>query len=86
MNLGADRSILNELKYSSMNVRLKKRECLEALYYRDNIYWEDVVEAVDTYPISNRRIAKEIIERYKLNMDLSGIDRVSVCTDKQCNS
>ena len=86
MNLGADRSILNDLKYSSIDIRSKKRECLEALYYRDDIYWEDVVKAVGKYPISNRRVVKEIIERYKLKMDLSEIDRASVCTDKQCNS
>ena len=85
MNLRVHLSILFELKYSSIDIRFKKRECLLAFYNHGDVYWENVVEAVDTYPILNRRIAKEIIERYKLTIDLSGIDRVSVCTDKQCN-
>ena len=57
-------SKIDELKYTSMDVSSKKRECLKAYYNLGEVYWEDVVNIVSSYPITKVRLALKIAKEY----------------------
>ena len=83
MLLKVDDGTMNMLRYSESDNRVKKRECLEAYWNSGEAYWEDVVRAVVSYPIKNKRVAKEIVERYKLSSNILG-STDEFCKDGQC--
>ena len=69
-NLRVDDATMNFLEYSSDDDRVKKRRCLRAYRNTGKAYWDEVVRAIVSYPIKNKRVAKEIVERYKLSSDI----------------
>ena len=76
---------MNMLKYTESDNRVKKRECLEAYWNNGEAYWEDVVRAINSPQIMNKRVAKDIVERYKLNSDILESTDDFFCNDRQCN-
>ena len=85
MNLGVDRSLMNELKHSNKEDKIKKTECLQAYIDSGEAYWEKVVKAISNYPIDNKRIASQIAERYRVNKDLLELDYTMplICNGKE---
>ena len=84
LNLRVDDATMNVLEYSSENDIVKKRRCLRAYWNTGKANWEEVVRAVISYPIKNKRVAKEIVERYKLSSDILGSADEMFCNDGQC--
>ena len=69
--LGTPQTKLNELRFSTMNVRTKKSRCLEAYLDTGKACWEHVVKVVAEYPNENKRLAKKIANTH--GIDYSGI-------------
>ena len=59
---------MNELIHSS-NDRNNMMECLHAYYDGGASSWTEVVRAVGTYPVNNKRVAKKIAVDHNLNFD-----------------
>ena len=70
-HLGTPQTKLKELRFSEMDVRTKKRRCLEAYHDTGSACWEHVVKIVAEYPIENKRLAKKIADKH--NVDFTGI-------------
>ena len=66
-NLGVSNDVLNELRFSNMENRVKKRRCLENYFNTGKACWDEVVEVVANYPFYNRRLAKKIAENHGLD-------------------
>ena len=71
-NLEVNEARMSELRNSNELVDAKKRECLKAYFDSGEAYWENVVKALVRYPVGNRKVANEIVEKYKLREELSG--------------
>ena len=84
LNLRVDDATMNVLEYSSEDDIVKKRRCLRAYWNTGKAYWDEVVRAIVSYPIKNKRVAKEIVERYKLSSDILGSTDEMFCNDGQC--
>lgn len=70
-NLQVSTAMMATLRHSELQTSTKKSRCLEAFYRHDvergvEVTWETVVKAVAEYPISNKRLAKEIAEQHNL--------------------
>ena len=66
-HLGTPQSKLKELRFSTMDIRTKKRRCLEAYLDTGKACWEHVVKVVAEYPIENKRLAKEIADTHGID-------------------
>ena len=62
--LGTPQTMLKELRFSTMDDRIKKSRCLEAYLDTGEACWEHVVKVVAEYPIDNKRVAKEIADTH----------------------
>ena len=72
LNLGVSTATMESLKHESAQNMEKKRQCLKAFYEEDTepgvqVCWETVVKAVSSFPISNRKLAKKIANKYNIN-------------------
>ena len=71
-NLGVSTATMESLKHDSAQNTEKKRHCLKAFYDEDTepgvqVCWETVLKAVSSFPISNRKLAKKIANKYSIN-------------------
>ena len=71
-NLGVSTATMNSIKHESAQNTEKKRQCLKAFYNEDTepgvkVCWEMVVKAASRFPISNRKLAKKIANKYNIN-------------------
>ena len=64
LNLKVDEATMNIIAYSSDGVHMKKTECLKAYFDANVAKWSEVVNAVASHPINNKRIAKNIARAY----------------------
>lgn len=69
LNLRVGTATVNTLHHEHADNSHKKLRCLEAFYNEDTEpgvkpCWETVVKAVNDYPISNRRLAKDLAHKY----------------------
>ena len=60
---------MNVLRHEQLAVAQKKLRCLTAFYNHDvehgvEVNWETVVKTVREYPISNKRLADKIAQKY----------------------
>ena len=64
INLGVPSGLVNELRYSKLEVSVLKIRCAEA--YMDNAEptWEHVIWAVTLYPIHSMKTVKKIKQKY----------------------
>ena len=67
MNLGVAQGKIDALIHSPDVVHIKKLECLQAYYDQGEAKWSDVVKAVESYPINNKRVANNIAKAYGVN-------------------
>ena len=72
LNLGVSMVTMESLKHESAQNTEKKRQCLKAFYDEDTepevvVCWETVVKAVSSFPISNKKLAKKIANKYSIN-------------------
>lgn len=63
---------MESLKRESAQNAEKKRQCLKAFYDEDTepevaACWETVATAVSNLPISNKKLAKKIANKYSIN-------------------
>jgi len=63
-NLGVPSPVLQGLRYDNIQNSMKKTRCLEAYLNTGNACWETVVEVVADVPFYNKRVAKEIADKY----------------------
>ncbi len=66
VNLGIRTGIIEELKYSRLEVSVIKLRCVQAYVNNGDATWEEVKLAVTLYPIQNSNIANKIKQKYKL--------------------
>ena len=64
--LGVHRAVLNGLRYSSMQNRRKKSECLAAYIDSGQACWEHIVEVVAGYPFYNKRLTRKIADLHAI--------------------
>ena len=63
-NLNVNDAKMNALDFGQQPPEWKKQECLKAYFDTGEATWEEVIRAVSDYPISNKRVAKEIADKY----------------------
>ena len=63
-NLGVPSPVLQGLRYDNIQNSMKKTRCLEAYLNTGTACWETVVEVVADVPFYNKRVAKEIADKY----------------------
>ena len=79
-NLGVNEAKMNELQHSSGDNEKKKRECLQAYFDTGRAYWEEVVRAISNHPISNKRLASKIVEKYQSLLAVDKSHNTFVCS------
>ena len=67
MNLGVDHGMVSDLIYSTHDVSIKKKRCLEFYFNGGTANWEEVIVAVVGPPIYNNRLARTIADKYLLD-------------------
>ena len=67
MYLGVDQGMISDLIYSTHDVSIKKKRCLEFYFDSGFANWEEVIVAVVGPPIYNNRLARTIADKYLLD-------------------
>ena len=65
--LGVPKPVLQQLRYDNKQHSEKKSECLEAYLNTGEACWETVVRVVAHYPFYNKKVAKEIADKYEVD-------------------
>ena len=68
MNLGVDQAKMDTFIYSPDGVHIKKLECLQAYFKQGEAKWSEVVKAIESYPINNKPVARNIAKVYRVNL------------------
>ena len=63
-NLRVDQGIMERLKFSKDDEVIKMTNCLDAYVNSDEASWEDVAIAVVRPPIKNKKVARDIANKY----------------------
>ena len=69
MNLRVDEGTMNRLIHSTDRDETKMTECLQAYVNSGEARWSQLVQAVATYPLNNKKLAKKIAKDHGLNFD-----------------
>lgn len=69
MNLRVDEGTMNRLIHSTDRDETKMTECLQAYVNSGEARWSQLVRAVATYPLNNKKLAKKIAKDHGLNFD-----------------
>ena len=66
-NLGVDDGIMDRLIHSAAHDLAKKQDCLTAYWNSGEATWTEVIQAVAMAPINNKRIAKDVANKYHVD-------------------